>query len=278
MFKQVIDVSIAMIAASNTAIADTALISDNKRIDAERARQSSVLLENSDTSTQVSVGDAGKSSANELPAAVETIVPPVSVEEAVPPALNFDYDIASYVTKYSQRKSDANRNFNMQLAIEAIHGTVLQPGDSFSYNQTILSKRNKSRDYKQAGILIDGKPATGIGGGICQVSSTLFEAALYSGMTITERHNHSARVGYMPAGRDATVSWGGPDLKFQNNLAVPVMIDSTMANGVMKIRFLAAGDPGIGAVKVSVQAKAGVYYLYRYQNGVLNYTTKSIYK
>lgn len=65
----------------------------------------------------------------------------------------------------------------------------------------ILSKSNQGEGYKEAGILINGKPATGVGGGICQVSSTLFEAAVYSGITITERHNHSAKVGYLSPGQ-----------------------------------------------------------------------------
>lgn len=191
----------------------------------------------------------------------------------------FDYDIASYITKYSTSKANANRNHNMLLASNAIDGVILYPGDSFSYNQVILSKRDKNNDYKEAGVLVNGEPATGIGGGICQISSTLFEAALYSGMTITERHNHSAKVGYLPAGRDATVSWGGPDLKFKNNLGVPVMIESVMKDGTLKIRFLSKGTPSeFKEIKVDVAAKNGVYYLTRYIDGKKDYTTTSRYK
>lgn len=191
----------------------------------------------------------------------------------------FDYDIASYTTKYSTSKANANRNHNMLLASNAIDGVILYPGDSFSYNDIILSKRDKKNDYKEAGVLVNGEPATGIGGGICQISSTLFEAALYSGMTITERHNHSAKLGYMPAGRDATVSWGGPDLKFKNNLGVPVMIESVMKDGTLKVRFLSKGTPSeFKEIKVDVVSKNGVYYLTRYVDGKKDYTTTSKYK
>lgn len=197
------------------------------------------------------------------------------VEEVVP---NFDFDIASYTTKYTGADSN-NRNYNMHLASDSINGIILEPGDSFSYNNVILKNSHNGKDYKEAGIYSNGKAATGIGGGICQISSTLYQAALYSGMTITERKNHSLPVGYMAKGRDATASWGSIDFKFRNDLSVPVKIESVMQNGKIKVRFLATQDPNIGNIKVDVIHQAdGAYVLKRTRaNGTVDYTATSRY-
>lgn len=195
-----------------------------------------------------------------------------------PANLNYDHDIASYITYYSQRASDANRNFNMQLACDAINGEIIVPGEEFSYNDTVLSKRDPNNDYKPAGVISGGKMTNAIGGGICQVSTTLFDAALYSGMTITSRRNHSLKVGYVPAGMDATCSWGTIDFRFRNDLSVPVKIEAVMNNGTMKIRFLSPSDPQIGDIQLKVTQNKGVYTLSRYVNGIVDYTTTSVYR
>ena len=191
---------------------------------------------------------------------------------------SFDFDIASYTTKYSTAKSNEKRNYNMLLASDSINGTVLNPGDEFSYNNTILSKRSPERDYANAPIIVNGKMVDGIGGGICQISTTLYNAALYSGMTITQRRNHSLKVGYVPAGMDATASWGSIDFCFKNDLEVPVKIESVMENGVLKIRFLSTENPNIGNIKLSTEKKGDVYYLYRYVDKKIDYTARSIYR
>ncbi|MDR1538105.1 MAG: VanW family protein [Clostridiales bacterium] len=109
----------------------------------------------------------------------------------------------------------ANRNTNIRIASESLNGTRLSPGTTFSFNGT-LGFTSKDKGYKEAGILVNGKPDTGLGGGICQVSSTMYNAVLAAKQKIVERHAHSAAVGYVPAGRDATVSYGSLDFKFQN--------------------------------------------------------------
>ena len=109
-----------------------------------------------------------------------------------------------------------NRNTNIQLASEALNGTVVKPGGVFSFNKT-LGFTSVEKGYKEAGILVNGNPETGLGGGICQVSSTLYNAVLEAGMKVVERHPHSAPVAYVPKDRDATVSYGGPDFRFQND-------------------------------------------------------------
>jgi len=109
-----------------------------------------------------------------------------------------------------------NRNINIALACKALTGTVVRPGATFSFNNT-LGYTSEAKGYKVAGILVNGQPDTGLGGGICQVSSTLYNAVLKAGMKIVERHAHSAEVGYVPKGQDATVNYGSLDFKFQNN-------------------------------------------------------------
>ncbi len=195
-----------------------------------------------------------------------------------PENLDYKYTISTYSTKYSQNAGNANRNFNMELACKAIDGTILAPGQEFSYNDTLLSKRNPKNDYKPAGVFSGGRVTTGIGGGICQVSTTLFDAALYSKMTITQRRCHSMRVGYVPAGMDATVSWGSVDFRFRNDLTQPVKIQASAYNGVITVSFLSPENPYIGNIDVKVFNDHGVYTLYRYVNGVAEYSTKSSYK
>jgi len=116
----------------------------------------------------------------------------------------------------TQTTNVPNRNTNIRLAAQALNGCRLRPGATFSFNRT-LGYTSADRGFKEAGVLVNGKPETDLGGGICQVSSTLYNAALAAGMGIVERHSHSAPVGYVPPDRDATVSYGGPDFRFRNN-------------------------------------------------------------
>lgn len=192
----------------------------------------------------------------------------------------FTFELSSFSTKFSTDPSNANRNSNIQLASDSINGYILKPDATFSYNQVILSKSNQGEGYKEASILINGKPATGVGGGICQVSSTLFEAAVYSGIAITERHNHSAKVGYLSPGRDATVSWGGPDLQFKNTLPIDIKIESTVNNGVLTIRFLTKEDPHLKRINVWTEydKASNTYVLKRSYDGWIDYKTYSKYK
>ncbi|MDR1001407.1 MAG: VanW family protein [Clostridiales bacterium] len=126
------------------------------------------------------------------------------------------YDLLGTYTTYTTNV--ANRNENIRLASEIISGKMLQPGEVFSY-YGVLGRVSAARGFKEAGILVNGQPDTGIGGGICQVSSTLYNACLEAGMQIVERHAHSRDVGYVPHGKDATVAWPSLDYKFRNNTA-----------------------------------------------------------
>lgn len=128
----------------------------------------------------------------------------------------------------------ANRLSNVRLAAEKCDGIILLPGDSFSYNNT-LGERTAANGFKTAGAYLNGETVQEYGGGICQVSSTLYSACLYSNLEIVERHNHTFASSYIGLGMDATVSWGGPDYQFANNQTYPIKISASYYNGVITV-------------------------------------------
>ncbi len=140
--------------------------------------------------------------------------------------------IGQYVTYYrTTKKARAN---NISRAAEAIDNYVIFPGEIFSFNK-VVGKRTEARGYMKAPEIVKGNLIEGVGGGICQVSSTLFNAVDSSGMKILERYSHSKTVPYVPPGRDATVSWYGPDFVFINNYNQPVLIKAMAANGRLTV-------------------------------------------
>lgn len=141
--------------------------------------------------------------------------------------------IGTYTTKFN---SKAARATNINTAVSRINGFVLQPGQEFSYSNTILP-RTPENGYVEAPVFINKEHAMGIGGGICQVSSTLYACMKTIGIPATERHPHSLPVDYLPAGWDATVSGTTLDLKFVNTYSKPLMIcaDSTSTNNRLTV-------------------------------------------
>lgn len=137
---------------------------------------------------------------------------------------------------------DENRNTNLKLACEAVNGYVLMPGDTFDYNK-ILGKRTEEKGYKPAGALNAGTSTVEVGGGICQVSSTIYYGALLSDLEIVTRRSHSLPSSYMPMmGVDATVSWGGPDFRFKNNTNYPIRVEAEVADGKVKIKLIGTDE------------------------------------
>ncbi|MFR2533872.1 MAG: VanW family protein [Clostridia bacterium] len=147
-------------------------------------------------------------------------------EEAFPTVLG------EYTTIYDV--SNKNRSINLELASDKINGTIVLPGETFSYNKTV-GERTIAQGYKEAAIYSGGKVVDGIGGGICQLSSTLYNTVLYANLEIISRTNHRFLTSYVPTGRDATVSWGTIDFKFKNTRTYPIKIVSSVKNGVVKI-------------------------------------------
>ena len=125
--------------------------------------------------------------------------------------------------------SSANRITNITLAAAAINGTVLNPGDRFSYNGTI-GQRTEAKGYKPAGAYAGGGHVSEVGGGICQLSSTLYFCTLKADLKIVERQNHGYTVAYLPASLDATVNWPNLDFKFENNRNFPIKLVAWVEN------------------------------------------------
>lgn len=141
--------------------------------------------------------------------------------------------VGSYETRYDLEEDD--RNINMAKAANAIHGKILLPGEVFSFNQ-VVGKRTISRGFRYADVIVENRHVPGLGGGICQVATTLFNASVRSGLDFLEVHAHSIPTDYIDPGRDATVSWGYLDLKIKNNFSTPVLFGAWVKDGLVTVR------------------------------------------
>ena len=139
--------------------------------------------------------------------------------------------LSTYSTRYST--SDRDRTTNLQLAASKINGTVLMPGETFSYNQ-VVGERTIAAGYKEAPIYVEGQVVDGLGGGICQITSTLYNAVLYANLEIVERSNHQFVPSYVTTSRDATVVYGSIDFKFKNNRDYPIKLVCSVSGGIAK--------------------------------------------
>ncbi|SES01035.1 Vancomycin resistance protein YoaR, contains peptidoglycan-binding and VanW domains [Gracilibacillus ureilyticus] len=142
--------------------------------------------------------------------------------------------VGHYVTYFNSNNEE--RSHNIFLASEAINNHVVFPGKTFSFNE-VVGKRTEEKGYLPAPEIVEGELTEGIGGGICQVSSTLYNAVDRAGVEMVERYSHSKKVPYVPPGRDATVSWYGPDFTFKNNLNQPLLIRSKVKEGKVMIEI-----------------------------------------
>lgn len=147
-------------------------------------------------------------------------------EEAFPDLLS------EYTTIYDP--SNKNRSNNLSISAEKIDGTIVMPGEIFSYNQTV-GERTIAAGYKEAGAYAGGRVVQDVGGGICQTSSTLYNAALLANLEIVDRSNHQFLTSYVSASRDATVAWGSIDFQFKNTRTYPIRIEAEAKNGVCKM-------------------------------------------
>ena len=140
-------------------------------------------------------------------------------------------EYSTYVSGSAVRKN------NVRLAGEKCNGVILLPGEEFSYNK-VVGKRTKAAGFGEAGAYSNGETVQEVGGGVCQTSSTIYNAIVLSNLEITERHNHTYISSYVPIGRDATVSWGGPDFKFKNNQKYPIKLVVSYSNSKLYTKVL----------------------------------------
>ena len=159
-------------------------------------------------------------------------VPKIKVENLGEKA--FPDLLATYTTRYDP--TNKNRSNNLTIAAGKINGTILMPGEIFSYNK-VVGARTIAAGYKEAGAYAGGKVVKDVGGGICQISSTIYNTALLANLEIVDRSNHQFLTSYVPVSRDATVSWGGLDFKFKNTRTYPIKIVASAKNGLAKVSF-----------------------------------------
>ncbi len=158
--------------------------------------------------------------------------------------------ISSYITRMtSNREKEKNRVYNIKRAAEYVDGIELKPNEEFSFYEAVWAN-NKSKSYKNADTITQNGMDKGLGGGICQVASTLFVAALKANLKITQRNNHSRLVSYIPLGLDASYYTGVKDLKFKNNLKNKIKIKADYTDKYIKIKIL--GKPTEKEKKVKV--------------------------
>lgn len=140
-------------------------------------------------------------------------------------------------TSTSLNTGNVSRTNNVTLAAKYINGTILNPGDEFSYNQ-VVGERTAARGFQSAGAYSGGRVVDEVGGGVCQPSSTLYMAVLRADLKVTERSNHSFTVSYTPLGEDATVSWGSKDFRFVNSTDYPIKLVTERVGSKMKVTIL----------------------------------------
>ena len=132
--------------------------------------------------------------------------------------------------------SSSNRIWNVQLMARYIDGTIIEPGEVFSFNR-VVGQRTVERGFREGQMIVGSLLLPSIGGGVCQTATTLFNNAFELGLPIVERHNHSFYISHYPLGRDATVSWGGPDFEFRNDLPTGILIKSSYTSSTLTFTF-----------------------------------------
>ena len=149
------------------------------------------------------------------------------------------------------------RTTNLKLASNKINNTVVMPGETFSYNK-VVGKRTVAAGYKEAPAYAGGKVVNDIGGGICQITSTLYNAVIFANLDIVSRSNHQFVPSYVKAGRDATVVYGAIDFKFKNTRKYPIRIKSSVSGGIAKIQIFGMKEETEYDVKIETKITGSI--------------------
>ena len=184
----------------------------------------------------------------------------------------FSHLYSTYTSYYDEK--NVNRTTNLKIASKAISGTIVQPGKTFSFNK-VVGPRTTKKGYKTASVF--NGSGSGIGGGICQVASTMFNCTLNANVSILERHQHSARVGYVPNGRDAAIYGTAQDFKWKNTTKYPIRVEMTVKDGKITCSFYTNVKAAPPKVSLKVTQKGKVFTLKRTVGKKVNYTTTSKY-
>ena len=188
---------------------------------------------------------AKSESDKEISIALKTVYPKVTTNMLGRKA--FPDLLAQFSTNYVNNPA---RTTNLRLAANKINGTVLLPGETFSYNK-VVGARTIAAGYKNAAIYQNGEVVDGLGGGICQISTTLFNAVLFANLNIVELHNHQFVPSYVGAGRDATVVYGAKDFQFKNSRKHAIKIECSVSGGVARFKIYGVKEDTEYDVKVN---------------------------
>jgi hypothetical protein len=160
------------------------------------------------------------------PPPIPTKAPPVLPAKGAPQGMS--YLLSQFSTPYDARIR--GRTNNLRMAATNVNGTIVPPGGVFSTNKAI-GPRNAAAGWREAKMFVSGQVVSGIGAGICQCSTTIYNAALLAGLPILERHQHMFRVNYAPASRDAAIYWGSKDMRFRNSTRGPILVRTYLKGG-----------------------------------------------
>ena len=177
---------------------------------------------------------------HEYAATITASTNPVTPQVTKAELINTFTRVSSFQTRMT---SNQNRNTNLRLAANAVNGTVVMPGETFSFNQA-TGQRTQQKGYQPAAAIAGGTTVEEVGGGVCQVSSTLFNAAAMANLTIVERSPHAWPSSYVDAGLDATVNWPDLDFKFRNDKTTPVFLVAYCENNVCAVEIYGAALDG----------------------------------
>lgn len=197
---------------------------------------------------------------NEYIIPLKITVPKKTVEDLGEEA--FPDKLATFTTRYDP--SNKNRANNVSISADKIDGTIIMPGETFSYNQTV-GERTIAAGYKEAGAYSGGRVVQDVGGGICQTSSTLYNAVLLANLEIVDRTNHQFLTSYVEAGKDATVTWGGIDFKFKNSRSYPIKIEASAKNGVCEMSIYGIREETEYEVEIQSEVLSYLPYTTKYE-------------
>lgn len=198
-------------------------------------------------------------SGNKEPKVIKAVV------NEIKPAFNFEgldgeIKLISTYSTYSENTADGNHN--MALALEACNGSVINPGEVWSFNECTGDSNLESLGYRPATVIMNGEFEQGIGGGICQASTTIYNAALLANMDVVERYCHAYQSAYVPAGRDATIDYPNLDLKLSNPTDYPMYMQCYMEGVCLTVNIFGWDDPSFDEIEIESYVHSSDKYSY----------------
>lgn len=225
----------ATISGINNKKATITKAEDGKKLDREKLTADMVKL--------INTLSKGEKAENTIKASVESIKPSVTTED-----LNGKITLLSSFSTTSTNTADANHN--MKLALDSCHGSVILPGEVWSFNDCTGNSNLTSLGYRPATVIVGGKLEQGVGGGLCQSSTTIYNAAIRTNLEIVERYCHYFQSTYADAGLDATIDWGNLDLKLKNPTDYPMYMQCYMSGTKLYCNIYGYQDPSFDTVEV----------------------------